>query len=77
MSNDTGICASRNGSKMAQNQAYMQHLPITQGSYELFPLDPVRYAYDTVMYRRNSDEVEIMARNTAILLIFAAHIRKT
>ena len=62
---------------MTQNQVYMQHLHITQGSYELFHLDPVRYVYDTLMYRRNSDEVEFMPRNTAALLIFAAHIGKT
>ena len=77
MSNDTRISVSRDGSQMGQNLAYMQHLHITQDSYVLFLLFLVRYMYDGLIHRRNSNVVEFVARNTVVLLFFVAHIGKT
>ena len=55
----------------------MQHFLITQYIYILFQLDLVGDVYDISISRRNSNEVEFIARNAAVLLRFATHIGKT
>ena len=57
MSNARGISVARISSKMAQNQALMQHLQITQGSYAIFLLYWPTYIYIGLMYGGNKSLV--------------------
>ena len=77
MSNDTGISGSRNGSKWPKSGIYATFAHHSGWGYVLFQSDLIIYIYEVPISRKNSDEVEFMARNTAVLLIFAAHIGET